>query len=80
MTVPSEFEIEPRVAVDIDPERMRLAPLASVIEPRLVQALVVSMVTDEFASMVMTLDAVVVKVVGRWSPSCRWRRRSCRCW
>ena len=43
---------------------MRLAPLASVIEPRLRQALLGSIVTDEFASIVMRLDAVVVKVVG----------------
>ncbi len=42
---------------------MRLAPLASVIEPRLVQALIGSMATDEFASIVMWLDAVVVNVV-----------------
>ena len=42
---------------------MKAAPPASVIEPRLVQALVGSMATDEFAPIVMTLEAVVVKVV-----------------
>ena len=34
------------------------------IEPRLLQTLLGSIVTDELASIVMRLDAVVVKVVG----------------
>ncbi len=51
-------------AVVGDGRRVRLASPASMIEPRLVQELVGSMVSDEFVPMSMTLDAVVVKVVG----------------
>ena len=57
-TVPSS---RPWLVTDDD---VRLASPASMIEPRLVQELVGSMVSDEFVPMSMTLDAVVVKVVG----------------
>jgi hypothetical protein len=50
------------------------------IEPRLVLELVGSMVSDEFAPMSMTLDAVVVKVVGSMVTVSPLATSIVRCW